>query len=94
MVLEEADQWAPQSARSKHDKVVFTEVEMIGRRGRSKGFRLITVTQRPQSLHKSILSQVGTLVSFALPGTRDRRAVFDYLEAVTTDGDAVYKSLP
>ena len=58
IVLEEADIWAPQTGRSAEDQVVFAEVEILARRGRSRGFRLVSITQRPARIHKDVLSQL------------------------------------
>ena len=94
LVLEEADIWAPKSGRSSEDQVVFAEVEILARRGRSKGFRLISITQRPARIHNDVLSQFSTMAVLALPGLHDRRAVADWMEGVTDNAAAVFKSLP
>lgn len=94
IVLEEADIWAPQSSRSGEDNAVVAEVEILARRGRSKGFRLISITQRPARLHKDVLSQFDTMAVLGLPGLHDRRAVRDWMEGVITDAREVYNTLP
>ena len=94
VVLEEADVFAPQAARSGDERAVFAEVEMLARRGRGKGFRLISITQRPARLHKDVLTQFDTMAVLALPGRHDRLAVRSWLEGVTEQTDEIYNSLP
>jgi len=94
IVLEEADVWAPQGARGEEQKAVLAEVEMLARRGRARGFRLISISQRPAKLHKDVLTQFRTMIAFALPGLHDRRAVRDWMEGQTADVEAIYNSLP
>jgi DNA-binding XRE family transcriptional regulator len=94
VVLEEADMWAPQVARSKQDVAVLREVDTLVRRGRRRGFQVLTITQRPASLAKNILSQFDTLATLALPGLQDRKAVRDWLDGVTPDALNVFNSLP
>lgn len=94
IVLEEADMWAPQAARSSEAQAVLAEVEMMARRGRSKGLRLISVTQRPARLHKDVLSQFDTMAVLAMPGLQDRRAIRDWMEGVTDEAESVFASLP
>ena len=94
VVLEEADIWAPQLARSKQDAAVLREVDTLVRRGRRRGFRVFTITQRPAALAKNILSQFDTLAALSLPGLHDRKAVRDWLEGVTTEALDVFNTLP
>lgn len=94
IVLEEADIWAPQFARSSEDTAVLAEVEMLVRRGRSRGFRLITITQRPAAIHKAVLSQLDTMVALNLPGLPERKTVRQWMEGVTEDARDVFNTLP
>ena len=94
IVLEEADIWAPQTGRSAEDQVVFAEVEILARRGRSRGFRLVSITQRPARIHKDVLSQLSTMAVLALPGLHDRKAVAAWMEGVTEDASEVFNTLP
>ena len=94
IVLEEADIFAPQSARSSDERAVFAEVEILARRGRGKGFRLISITQRPARLHKDVLTQFDTMAVLALPGRHDRLAVRSWMEGVTDATTEIYNSLP
>ena len=94
IVLEEADIFAPQTSRGGEEKAVFAEVEILARRGRGRGFRLISITQRPARIHKDVLTQFDTLVVLALPGRHDRMAVRSWLEGVSSEVDHVFNTLP
>jgi Mn-dependent DtxR family transcriptional regulator len=79
LVLEEADLYAPQqpmrdSIRLKH------ETEVIARRGRVRGFRLISITQRPARLHKDVLSMLSTLIALGVSSPQDRAAIQAWIE--------------
>ena len=79
LVLDEADLFAPQ--RPLPDQtVMLNRVEQIVRRGRIKGFRPWVITQRPAELHKSVLSQAGTLVAMKLTAPQDRDAIGAWIE--------------
>jgi hypothetical protein len=75
IVLEEADVFAPQNPQGDDSKQLHSEIDWIARRGRFRGFRLITVTQRPARLSKDVLTQCSTLIAHKLPAPQDRDAV-------------------
>lgn len=75
LVLEEADVFAPQQPQGDDSKALHSEIDWIARRGRFKGFRLITVTQRPARLSKDVLTQCATLIAHKLPAPQDRDAI-------------------
>jgi uncharacterized protein len=75
IVLEEADVFAPQNPMGDDSKLLHSEIDWIARRGRFKGFRLISITQRPARLSKDVLTQCSTLIAHRLPSPQDRDAV-------------------
>lgn len=75
IVLEEADVFAPQNPQDGDSRQLHGEIDWIARRGRFKGFRLISITQRPARLSKDVLTQAATLVAHRLPSPQDREAV-------------------
>lgn len=75
IVLEEADVLAPQNPMGDDSKALHAEIDWIARRGRFRGFRLITITQRPARLSKDVLTQAATLIMHRLPAPQDREAV-------------------
>lgn len=80
IVLEEADVFAPQQPLGDDSKALHAEIDWIARRGRFKGFRLITITQRPARLSKDVLTQCSTLIAHKLPAPQDRDAVKAWVE--------------
>lgn len=80
IVLEEADEFAPQQPREGDSQAVFSEVDRIARRGRAFGFRLISITQRPARLHKDVLTQLSTLVAMRISSPQDRDAIKAWVE--------------
>jgi hypothetical protein len=48
--------------------------------GRSRGLRIMLITQRPAKLHKDSLTQVETLVAMKLIAPQDRHAVEEWIE--------------
>jgi hypothetical protein len=81
IILEEADVFGPQNpAKDGYAARVLHEVDRIARRGRARGLRLITLTQRPARLHKDILSQAATLVAMRLSAPQDRDAIKAWVE--------------
>lgn len=95
LVIDEADLFAPQ--RPLPDQaVLLNRCEQIVRRGRIKGFRVMMITQRPAELHKSVLSQAGTLVAMKLTAPQDRNAIGAWIEGQgdVKKGKALLEDLP
>jgi len=81
IILEEADVFAPQNpAKDGYAARVLHEVDRIARRGRARGLRLISLTQRPARLHKDVLSQAAALVAMRLTSPHDRAAIEDWIK--------------
>lgn len=80
IVLEEADVFAPQNPMGDDSKLLHGEIDWISRRGRFRGFRLISITQRPARLSKDVLTQCSTLIAHKLPAPQDRDAVKAWVE--------------
>lgn len=80
IVLEEADVFAPQNPLGDDSKALHSEIDWIARRGRFRGFRLITITQRPARLSKDVLTQASTLVAHRLSSPQDRDALKSWVE--------------
>lgn len=74
VVLEEADVFAPQNPQGDDSKALHGEIDWIARRGRFKGFRLLTITQRPARLSKDVLTQANMVIMHRLPAPQDRDA--------------------
>lgn len=95
MFVDEADAFMPQRP-GPDEAVMLGRWDTIARRGRSRGFRLTLITQRPAVLNKNALSQVGTLIALKLTSPQDRKAVGDWIEgnADKVAGKALLASLP
>lgn len=84
LVLEEVDEIAPQQVRPEGTRLL-DAVDKIARRGRARGFRLISISQRPQVVNKNVLTQTQTMVAHRLTAPLDRKAVSDWLRAGAAD---------
>jgi hypothetical protein len=95
LVIDEADMFAPQRPQ-KDQLTMLGRMEQICRRGRVRGFRPWLITQRPASLHKSVLSQANTLIAMQLTAPQDRDALGDWIEgqADRVEGKRILAELP
>lgn len=94
LVLEEADEFAPQRV-SAGDARMVGSIEQLVRRGRSRGIGLTMITQRSASLNKSILTQADVLLAMRTTGPQDRKAIEAWVERQDVDGaEKVVPSLP
>lgn len=87
LVLDEADIMAPQNPMPETRRLQGV-VNKIVRRGRIKGFRPMMITQRPQVIDKSVLSQVDTLIAMRLTSPQDRKAILDWVKGHAGDAEA------
>ncbi|MCX5516183.1 hypothetical protein C3941_19525 [Kaistia algarum] len=95
LVIDEADAFAPQNPVPGAERLKGA-VDKIARRGRVKGFRLMTITQRPAVLDKSVLSQIATLIAMGLRSPQDRKAIEGWVKGNADENMAkdVLASLP
>lgn len=94
LVIDEADEFAPQNPIADQKRMLH-HVDRLVRRGRSRGFRIILISQRPAVLHKNVLTQIATLVAMKLTSPQDRKALQAWVEGNADEGEAakVMKSL-
>lgn len=94
LVIDEADEFAPQTPLPEHRRMLH-QFDRIVRRGRIKGFRVILITQRPAVIHKNVLTQLATLIALKLTSPQDRKAVEEWIKGNADEGEAtkVLKSL-
>lgn len=95
LVLEEADVFAPQNPSADGSRAMHDAADQIARRGRQRGFRLWTITQRPARLSKDLLTQASTLILLRIRGPQDRNAAADWVKghAETEQAKEVVDSL-
>ncbi|RWR30481.1 DUF87 domain-containing protein [Sinirhodobacter populi] len=79
LVIEEADVFAPQNTSSRSEARIRGMIDTIVRRGRDRGFRLITITQRPAFIYKGVSSQASTVIAMKLTSPQDREAIRQWL---------------
>jgi len=94
LVLEEADEFAPQGQRADTARMRGA-VEQIVRRGRSRGLGVTLITQRSAVLNKDVLTQADILVVMRTTGPHDRKAIAAWVETRGDEhGRDVLDSLP
>lgn len=87
LVIDEADEFAPQSGPPGTERMLGA-IDRIVRRGRIKGFRVMMITQRPAVLNKNVLTQANTLVAMRLPSSQDRAAVEAWVKGQADESQA------
>lgn len=91
LVLDEADEFLPQVLMPDMTQL-FSDLKWIVRRGRVAGWRVMMITQRPQDIAKSVLTQIGTLVAHRLTAPQDRKAIEEWVKG-HADGEAAKQVL-
>ena len=86
LVLDEADQFAPQRPMPG-EQAMLGAAQRVTKMGRSKGLHPLLITQRPATLNKNVLTQAGLLVAHAITGPQDRNAVDDWIKANAEEGE-------
>ena len=95
LILDEADEFAPQKPFEDGAERLLGAIEDIVRRGRARGIGVSLITQRAAVLNKNVLSQVETLVALRTISKHDRAAIEAWIEAHGTQAerDVVMSSL-
>lgn len=96
LVLDEADVFAPETSRSKHQENCRQAICHVAQRGRVKGLGLTVICQRSSLLNKTVLTQCGTLVALRTSGSQDLKAIENWVSAFCSKQDTleVIRSLP
>ena len=84
LVLEEAHEFAPKE-RSGFDKELQSIhfAKKLATAGRSKGIRMIVVTQRTQALHNAVLGSCDTMIAHRFTAPADQEPIVKWLKANT-----------
>lgn len=81
LVIDEAHLFAPQGKVSDPQSgAMLHAANNLVSLGRSRGLRIMLITQRPAKLHKDSLTQVETLIAMRLIAPQDRKAVEDWIK--------------
>lgn len=86
IILDEADQFAPQRPMPG-EQAMLGAAQRVTKLGRAKGLHPILITQRPATLSKNVLTQAGMLISHAITGPQDRKAVDEWIKANAEEGE-------
>ncbi|WP_426163009.1 helicase HerA domain-containing protein [Sandarakinorhabdus sp. DWP1-3-1] len=84
LVIDEADEFAPQTAADDLGYALLEDMIWIAKRGRVHGFVPMLITQRPADIAKSVLSQMQTLIIHQLVAPTDQAPVRAYLKGHAT----------
>lgn len=80
LFIDEADCFIPQKVFSGQERMVGA-VDQLVRRGRVSGIGVTLISQRPQVIHKDVLTQTELLIAHQLTGPQDRKALQAWVEA-------------
>jgi hypothetical protein len=90
LVMEEAHFLAPkEQAGVGQENLSVYWAKMLATAGRSKGVRLIVLTQRTQALHNALLGSCDTMVVHRLTAPADQKPVKDWLKANVSDASII-----
>lgn len=81
LIVDEADEFAPQTAPDDIGFELTEQMKWVAKRGRLSGFVMMAITQRPADISKAVLSQVQTVIAHQLIAPQDQKAIDDFLRA-------------
>ncbi len=86
LILDECHNFAPKGRIPDPDvgKMLHATTTLASG-GRSRGVRLVMITQRPQKLHNDALTSADTLMAFRVLAPHDRGAVKDWIDGAADD---------
>lgn len=96
LIIDEAHLFAPQGkVADPQAGAMLAAANNLVSLGRSRGLRIMLITQRPAKLHKDSLTQVETLIAMRLIAPQDRAAVEAWIKdnADEREGREILKSL-
>lgn len=84
--IEEAHEFVPQRVQGAGAKC-FSAVEALVVMGRNRGIGVTLINQRAATINKDVLTQLDTLIALRNVGPQDRKALKDWVEFHTAEGD-------
>jgi uncharacterized protein len=84
--IEEAHEFVPQRIQGAGAKC-FSAVESLVVMGRNRGIGVTLINQRAATINKDVLTQLDTLIALRNVGPQDRKALKDWVEFHTAEGD-------
>jgi hypothetical protein len=93
--IEEAHEFVPQRVFGALGRT-FSAVEALVVMGRNRGIGVTLINQRAATINKDVLTQLDTLLAFRNVAPQDRKALGEWVEAHSAEGDfeEFWKSLP
>ena len=89
LIVEEAHNFAPEKGygdiSASKDNMSLTAISKVAAEGRKFGLGMVIITQRPASVNKYVLSQMGTYAIFRLVNKNDLDAVMSAIEYAGAD---------
>jgi hypothetical protein len=79
LVIDEAHEFAPQNAMHEAKRMLHHTARLVSG-GRSRGLRIMLISQRPAKLHKDVSTQCASLVALRLIAPQDREAVKAWID--------------
>lgn len=95
LIIDEADEFAPQRATAGVERLLGATEDIV-RRGRVRGLGVTLCSQRAAELHKTVLSQIDSLIALGVTAPQDVNTISDWVAQHTEEGRAreVRQSLP
>lgn len=84
--IEEAHEFVPQRVTGGIGKS-FSAVESLVTMGRNRGIGVTLINQRAATVNKDVLTQLDTLIALRSVGPQDRKALSEWVEAHSAEGD-------
>lgn len=82
LVIEEAHLFAPkEKSGTGHENLAIHWAKTLATAGRSKGIRLIVMTQRTQALHNAVLGSCDTMIAHRMTAPADQKPILQWLQA-------------
>jgi hypothetical protein len=89
LVCEEADMFAPQRPFGEEARCL-RAMQVLSKQGRGRGIGVISITQRPATLNKDVLTQSEMLIVLKVLAPQDRAAIHEWVKvAGDTDKEKV-----
>lgn len=95
LIIDEADEFAPQRAPAGIERLLGATEDIV-RRGRVRGLGVTLCSQRAAALHKTVLSQIDSLIALGVTAPQDVNTISDWVAQHAEEGQAreVRQSLP
>lgn len=81
LILDEAHEFAPEQLPDKEAHRLRENITWLQKSGRTRGFVLTLITQRPADIAKRVLNLAQTIVVHQLVAAGDQKAISDYLKS-------------